>query len=50
MFESLGSFSVFFFTCATLIALAVYYENKLVALVERFDAWREARKLKNKNN
>jgi len=35
MFNSLESFSVFFFTVLTLIVFAIIFEDKLVALEER---------------
>ena len=44
MFASLESFSVFFFTCLTLIILAIVFEDKLVALEERRIARSERRK------
>ena len=35
MFSSLGSFSIFFFSCLTLIVLCIWYEDKIVEFIER---------------
>lgn len=44
MFASLESFSVFFFSCVALIVLAIIFEEKLTAIVEKFDKRKENRK------
>ena len=48
MFASLGSFSVFFFTCLALIVLGIVFEDKLIAIVEKHDAKKNRRKEKAK--
>lgn len=39
MFTSINSFAAFFFTCLTLIILGIVFEEKLIALEKKFDAW-----------
>ena len=37
MFATLESFSVFFFTCLTLIILGIIFEEKLIAIEKKVD-------------
>lgn len=50
MFASLGSFSIFFFTVLALIAAAIFFEDKLIALEERRIARNDKRKHTKYNN
>lgn len=44
MFETLGDFSVFYWSLAALITLAVIFEDELKALEEKYDAKKAARR------
>ena len=44
MFETLGSFSIFFFTVASFLLLGIIFEEKLLHLEDKFDAWYLPRK------
>ena len=48
MFASLESFSVFFFTCLALVVLGIAFEDKLIAIEERYDAKKKQKKGKAK--
>ena len=41
---TLGSFSAFFWTLASIILLMLIFEDKLLALEEKYDRKREAKK------
>ena len=42
MFANLESFSIFFFTCLSLIVLAIIFEDKLIALETKREKKKEA--------
>ena len=44
MFESLSSFSIFFFSVASLLLIGILFEEKFIALEDKYDAWKENRK------
>ena len=44
MFETLGDFSVFYWSLAALITLVFIYEDKLIALEDKLDAKKAARR------
>lgn len=48
MFETLGSFSVFFFSVATLLLLGIIFEEQCLALEEKIDNKLKTRKEKRK--
>lgn len=44
MFETLGSFSLFFWSVAGLLLLGIVFEEKFIALEDKLDAKREKKK------
>lgn len=44
MFETLDSFTLFYFVSVALIVLAIVFEDKLIALVEKHEAKKHAKK------
>lgn len=50
MFETLGSFSIFYFSLSAIILLMLIFEKQLLALEDRYDEWRENKKKKNTRN
>lgn len=44
MFESLASFSVFFFSVAALLLIGILFEDKFIALEDKYDKRKENRK------
>lgn len=50
MFANLESFSIFFFTCLSLIALAILFEDKLVALETKREKKAAARRAAKKHS
>ena len=44
MFESLSSFSIFFFSVATLLLIGILFEEKFLALEDKYDAYLERKK------
>lgn len=44
MFETLGSFSIFFWSVASLLLVGILFEEKFLALEDQFDNWLEERK------
>lgn len=50
MFETLGDFSIFFWSVASLLLAGIIFEEKFLALEDRFDAWfkKKTCNLKNK--
>lgn len=50
MFESLSTFQHFYFALAAIFILMLVYEKQLIALEDKFDAWRAARKATNKHS
>lgn len=44
MFETLASFSVFFFSGVALLLIGIIFEEKFLALEDKYDAWKENRK------
>lgn len=50
MFANLESFSIFFFTCLSLIVLAIVFEDKLIALEEKREKRSAARRTAKKQS
>lgn len=50
MFESLGSFSIFFFSVASLLLAGILFEEKFLALEDKYDAWLEKKRNSRKGN
>lgn len=50
MFNSIESFSVFFFTCLALIILGIVFEEKLIEIEDRLANKRKERKHREKDS
>lgn len=48
MFTSLSSFSIFFFSVASLLLIGILFEEKFIALEDKFDAYVERKKRQKK--
>lgn len=49
MFETLGNFSIFFWSVATLLLIGILFEEKFLVLEDKFDTWLEKRKQQKHN-
>lgn len=48
MFASLSSFSIFFFSVASLLLIGILFEEKFLALEDKYDAYLERKKQQKK--
>lgn len=49
MFDSLSTFSIFFFTVSAILLIGIIFEEKFLALEDKFDTWLEKRKQQKHN-
>ena len=50
MFTSLSSFSIFFFSVASLLLIGILFEEKFLALEDKFDAYIDRKKKQKKQS